>query len=424
MAQSIRLQNVSQQGRKPRHPQHSWQVRHKPFLLQPIVFAPVLPGETLKNALFQARVVTEPIRNPLVGWWIEYYFFYVKHRDLEHGALFQQMMIDPGTDLAAAKTAGASVPLYRSTNQVDWQQECLDAIVTNYFRGEGDAPADIDGLPVVGVQHNSLFDSLMLSSALSSGDFNVDLNANATITAGEVERALLQWEFLKANNLMTMSYEDFLRTYGVKVADPEFNRPELLRYIREWSYPTNTVEPSTGVPSSAVSWAISERVDKDRFFKEPGFIVGLTCARPKVYFSLQRTAGINLLDDAYRWLPALMRDDPATSLARLASHATNSIIQTTADAEFVIDMRDLFLYGDQFVNFDLDGTSNDGTGSWVAMPSLGLEKRYPVTADIDHLFADTSSPTALVKQDGVARLSILGMQDEQSPRGSATGIVL
>lgn len=415
---NIKLASVGRVGRKLRNPQHSWQTRSKPFVLQPICFAPVLPGETLKNALFQSRVVTDPIKNPLVGWWIEYYWFYVKHRDLANSQLYQQMMIDPGTSLAAARTAGSSTVLYRSGNQVNWQQECLDAIVSNYFRGEGDNPATVDGLPVVQLQHNSLFDSLMASSALNTGDINVDLNANSTITASEVERAMNQWEFLKANNLMTMSYEDFLRTYGVKVDDPEFHRPELIRYVRDWSYPVNTVEPSTGVPSSAVSWAISERMDKDRYFKEPGFIVGLTTARPKVYFSLQRTAGINLLDDAYRWLPAIMRDDPATSLARLASNA-DSIIATTGNAEFVIDVRDLFLYGDQFVNFDVDAAPGDG--SYVAMPTADLQKRYPSSADIAALFPATAQN---VKQDGIARFSILGTIDEQTPRGSATGIVM
>ena len=310
--------------------------------------------------------------------------------------------------------------MFRHTNQIDWQGQCVDAIVREYFRGESDNPADVDGLPVVQLQGNSVFDSAQLSSTLATGDFNVDLNANATITASEVERALVQWEFLKANNLMTMSYEDYLRTYGVKVEDPEFSRPELLRYIREWTYPTNTVEPTTGIPSSACSWAISERMDKDRFFKEPGFIVGLTCTRPKVYFSLQRTAGINLLSDAYRWLPALMRNDPATSLARLASNA-DSIITTTGNAEFVLDVRDLFIYGDQFVNFDVDGGLADG--SHVAMPTAGLERRYPVKADIDGLFVG-GSPTSLVKQDGIARFSILGTQIDETPRGSAAGVVL
>lgn len=421
MAQSIKLQNVGRVGRKLRTPQHSWQVRNKPFTLQPICIAPVLPGETLKNALFQSRVVTEPIRNPLVGWWIEYYWFYVKHRDLAGSATFQSMMIDPGTSMASQVVAGAELKLYRNANKIDWLGQCMDRIVAEYFRGEGDAPGDVDGLPVVGIQGSAgVFDSVMLSSTLNTGDFNVDLNANSTITASEVERALVQWEFLKANNLMTMSYEDYLRTYGVKVEDPEFSRPELLRYIREWSYPTNTVEPTTGVPSSAVSWAISERMDKDRFFKEPGFVVGVTCARPKVYYSLQRTAAVNLLDDAYAWLPALMRDDPATSLKRLASNA-DSIIETAGNAEFVLDIRDLFLYGDQFVNFDIDGGTADG--SYVAMPTTGLQRRYPVEADINALFVG-ASPTALVRQDGIARFSILGGLDEQTPRGNAVGMVM
>lgn len=419
MATAIKLASVGQSGRKLRSPNHHWQVRQKPFLLQPICFAPVLPGETLKNALFQARIVTDTIKNPLIGWWVEYYWFYVKHRDLANSALYQSMMINPGTSMAAAKTAGASTVLYRSTNQINWQQECLNAIKTEYFRGEDDNPADIDGLPVVGLNHESLFNSLLLASDLAAGDINVDLNANATITADEVSRALTQWEFLKANNMMDMSYEDFLRTYGVKVADPEFSRPELIRYVREWSYPTNTVEPSTGVPSSALSWAVSERIDKDRFFKEPGFIVGLTCARPKVYFSLQRTAGINLLDDAYRWLPALMRDDPQTSYAKLASNATDSIITTAGNVDFVIDVRDLFIYGDQFINFDI-GAATDA--SKVAMPTTALEKRYPVNGDITALF--TNALNCYVKQDGVIRLSILGMQMDQTPRGSATGLVL
>lgn len=419
MPSSTRLVPVGQTSRKLRAPQHFWQVRHKPWQLQPICFAPVLPGETLKNALFQSRIVTDPIKNPLVGWWIEYYWFYVKHRDLASSALFQQMMIDPGTSLAAAKTAGASVSMYRSTNQVNWQQQCIDAVVNEYFRGEGDAPPTIGSLPVVQIGNENVFNSVMLESALTTGDLNVDLNANATITADEVSRALQQWEFLRANNLMTMSYEDFLRTYGVKVADPEFHRPELLRYVREWQYPTNTVNASTGTPSSAVSWAISERMDKDRFFKEPGFVVGFTCARPKVYLSLQRTAAINLLDDAYAWLPAILRDDPSTSLKRLASNATDSIIATTGNANFVVDVRDLFIYGDQFVNFDL--TAVGANGSHVAMPTGALERRYPVQADIDGLFTGANTN---VKQDGVIRLSVLGALDEMSPRGSATGVVM
>lgn len=422
MATSVSLAQMGRQQRKLRTPEHSWQVQNRPFVLQPICLAPVLPGETLKNALFQARVVTERIRNPLIGWWQEYYWFYVKHRDLAGSADWQAMMIDPHVALPAGRlTTADSVSRYHKTGVPNWQGECLDAVVKEYFRGEGDNPPTIGGLPVAQINNRNVFDSLMLSSALDTNDMNVDLNANATITASEIERAMAQWQFLKANNLMTMSYEDFLRTYGVKVEDPDFHRPELIRYTREWSYPANSVEPTTGVPASAVSWAISERIDKDRYFKEPGFIFGITCTRPKVYLSLQKMAAVNLLDNAYAWLPAILRDDPATSLKRLASNA-NSIIDTTANAEFVVDLRDLYLYGDQFVNFDIDAVVSPVGSNYVAMPTANLERRYPVQAEIDALFVG-ASPTALVKQDGVIRLSILGAIDEETPRGSSVGVI-
>lgn len=418
MAQTVALRDVGRVGRSLRNPAHTWQVRQKPFLLQPICFAPVLPGETLKNLLFQARVVTDPIKNPLIGWWCEYYWFYVKHRDLAGAADFMAMMVNPGQSMAGQVTPAASTALYRTTNQINWQQQCLDAIVSSYFRAEGDNPGTIDGLPVVGINHNGWFDSAMPLSEYTVGDINVDLNANSTITASEVQRALMQWEFLRANNLTEMTYEDYLRSYGVRVQEEVTNVPELIRYTREWSYPTNTINPTDGTPTSAVSWAVSERADKDRFFKEPGFIVGLSLIRPKVYLSEQRCAAINLLSDAYAWLPAIMRDDPSTSIRQIAAGAGS--IWPDQSAAFWVDIRDLFLYGDQFVNFSLSATD----AGFVALPSADTTNlRYPSDADIKALFVGTT-PAALVKQDGIAKFSILGAQTETSPRGSRVGMVM
>lgn len=420
-------QNVAQSRRVARNPVHNFHVRHKPFQIQPFMFAPVLPGETLKNLLMQSRAVTQPIKNPLIGWWMEYYFFYVKHRDMEGSETFQQMMIDPGTDMASQVEAGADVKLYRTTSQIDWQGQALDAIVQAYFRGEDDAPPALDGLPVAQIQHNGWFDSLSANSIYSAGDFNVDLNANATITASEVNRSLLLWEHLRNNNLVDMSYEDYLRTYGVKPDVVESAQvPELVRYVREWQYPSNTIDPTNGQPSSAVSWGISERADKDRFFREPGFLVGVTVCRPKVYMAGQATAAIGLLNDAFSWLPAVMRNDVSTSLKSVANGA-GSIIPSATNTPFWVDVRDLFMYGDQFVNFAL----SDTVSGLVAMPTAALERRYPTNADVEGLFVapldeegDPLTPPSLVEQDGVVRLSILGMQTDTTPRGSAVGTVL
>jgi hypothetical protein len=67
--------------------------------------APVLPGETMKNLLLQARVVSDPIKNPLIGWWCEFYFFYVKHRDLDDRDVFTEMMVNPATTTSSLNEA-------------------------------------------------------------------------------------------------------------------------------------------------------------------------------------------------------------------------------------------------------------------------------------------------------------------------------
>ena len=93
-------------GRKLRQPKHTWNVRHLPWAIQPICIAPVLPGETLTNLLMQSRAVSDPILDPICGWWLEYYFFYVKLQDLDARADLIEMIIDPdNADVSALKLA-------------------------------------------------------------------------------------------------------------------------------------------------------------------------------------------------------------------------------------------------------------------------------------------------------------------------------
>jgi hypothetical protein len=415
----LRVENLKQVARKLRNPEHRWQVRHRPFQITPCLIAPVLPGETLKNAVMQSRVVTDPIRNPLVGWWIEYYFFYVKHRDLGQ-QVFLDMMLDPNQSLASVADNVDSVDFYHegALGSPNWVRRCYEKCVEHYFRDQDELwnQAMIGNYAAAQVNHNSWMDSLTLSADYLAGDFEVDgPDANTTVQASELSRALMLWEHLRANNMTEMTYEDYLRSYGVKVRpEQEMGVPELIRYVREWSYPTNTVEATTGVPSSAVSWGISERIDKDRYFKEPGFIIGLTVARPKVYFSNQTGNASQLLNDAFAWLPAIMRDDPMTSMKQVATGANGLL--TGAPNGYWVDVRDLYLYGDQFVNFALTETN----AGLVALPPATLTNiRYPTQAMVDALFVGVNN---LVRQDGVVRLSILGTQVDQTPRGNTMGV--
>lgn len=396
-------------GRVTRNPTHNWSVKAKPFVIQPIVIAPVLPAETMKNALFQARVITDPIKNPLIGWWKEYYFFYVKHRNLIGGEDFTEMMLDLNYDISAQKAAADAPNLYTKTGQVDWVRQCLNAVVAEYFRYEGEAPATIDGLPIAGIGSESWFQSLMANNDANANDFNVDLDSDGSVEASEIERSMIHWEFLKANNMTDMSYEDYLATFGIRRAKEERNVPELLRYVREWTYPVNTIDPTNGAPSSACSWAISERMDKDRFFKEPGFIFGVSVTRPKIYFSGQTGAAVGLLDNALSWLPAIMRDEVNTSLKQLEA---NSCLTNATEGTW-FDIRDLFVYGDQFTNRLGDDINA------VALPDSALQSRFPTSANITSMFVNAGSEN--VREDGVCRLTILGTQQDMTPRGSPSG---
>lgn len=407
------VQEMPKQRRIERSPSHQFHLKTRPWQIQPCVIAPVLPGETLKNAQLQSRVVTQPLKNPFIGWWTEYFMFYVKHRDLEQSArdAMIDLMLDPEATLTSLQTA-AQVKTYHYANAVDFVQLCLTRVVEEYFRDESETYAAaglVDGLPVAAAVPNEAMwtDSLIDTTVLPDGGVAVDGTSPTTdVSYEQFDAKYKQWEFLRANKLIDMTYEDYLRSFGVRVADPEKPHiPELLRHWREWTYPTNTVDPATGIPSTAASWAIQGRADKDRLFKEPGFIFVCTVSRPKVYLNKQRGAAVHMLDTPMSWLPALLRDEPYTSM-REFTNANGPLTGTTNG--YWVDVRDLFLYGDQFVNFAITDT---GYGE-VALPTAAMQKKYPSATDMDNLFTGATTATRLIQQDGILNMSILGtLQD-------------
>lgn len=354
----------------------------------------------MKNLLVQARTVSSPIKNPLIGWWCEYYFFYVKHRDLDARELLSSMMLDPEADMSSLNTA-AAVPYYHYGSTIPWTALCLKRVVEEYFRDEGEAWDTwlIDTLPVasVGVE-NSWMDSV-----INAGDMPDDIvPADEPLT--DLDEKWRMWEYLRQNALTNMSYEDWLGTYGIRQSTVEIHKPELVRYLREWTYPTNTIDPATGAPSSAVSWSVQDRADKDRFFKEPGFLIGCQVVRPKAYMSKQTGSAAGLMNDAFSWLPAMLREDVYTSLKQVAKGA-GPLPGLTDAAGYWVDVRDLLIYGDQFINFALTETN----AGLVALPTAALQKRYADSTMADALFS-AASPANQIRTDGVVSLTILGTQ--------------
>jgi len=416
MATTPRLvTEISRMQRTARRPRHQFYIRQQPWAIQPFLIAPVLPGETMKNLFIQSRCVTDPIKNPLIGWWLEYYFFYVKHRDLDGRDDYVDMMLNMDKDMSAYN-ATAKPGYYQAADGIDWVKPCLLRIVEEYFRDKDEdrtlgltgAGADV---PVAKIRtEETWLDSVIPDSAFPTRD--LDTETGDVLTAETFDRQYETWLFMRQQGMTQMTYEDYLATYGVKAAKVEPHKPELLRYIREWQYPTNTVDPSNGTPRAAVSWAISDRADKDRRFTEPGFVFGVTVARPKVYLTNQRANGCTMLNNAFTWLPAIMRDDPGTSLREYASGA--GPLGGVAGGYWV-DIRDLFLYGDQYINYTPAQGSETGFNhpNGVALPiATTFQKKYPQTSDANELFVDETAPR--VRQDGVVQLVIMGRETDQT----------
>lgn len=406
-----------------RRPTHTFNLKQLPFVIQPFLIAPVLPGETMRSLMFQARVVSDPLLDPLVGWHAEYYFFYVKHRDLANRDNATEMMINPAFDIDTADAQAAAVSYYHSTTGISWTHQCLRRVVEEYFRHEGEAWDDYTqdsgygAMPIASIGRDSVLDSMMLES--QEDDVDIDFTDagsqdGVTVTASEVEAGLQQYQFARMHNLTDMTYEDYLKSYGIQgTAVQEPHKPELIRFIRQWTYPTNTVNPADGAPSSAVSWAVAEKADKDRFFREPGFIFGVCVFRPKVYLDRLSGGFVDLMNSAMTWLPGVLENEPRAGRVLVAG-TDPPLLQIGVDA--VVDIRDLLMYGDQFLNYT-SGTPPNG----VTLPEdgAGLNHRYPLVQDSKGVFVDSAGTDWLVRSDGVVNLQIATRQMDVTPSTAA-----
>ena len=210
----------------------------------------------------------------------------------------------------------------------------------------------------------------------------MDVDQDGIITMDEVERAYVEWAAAYDAGLMDMDYEDWMKTYGVKSTLPEidrvdYHRPELLAHHREFSYPTNTVEPTTGVPATAVGWRTAKQFRKNWLFPEPGWIIGLTVSRPKVYLEKQEGNIASMMITRDSWLPAVLNDQLNVSHLQITKNTGPlKSVSNAADKNYWIDLRDLLNHGDQFVNW----TPAD-VAPFVTLPATSGQRRYASGAD-------------------------------------------
>lgn len=389
--------------RHTRSPKHNFNVASQIWEIQPVLIAPVLPGETLAGLTVQSRVVTPPLISRVVGWWLEYYIFYVPFRQMPDADNLVAMFVDP-TDTLSATSAAAH--RYYNAKGYDYVSQCLQVVTQEWFRREGESWSAFTiraNRPAASLGMDNFLESLIDTTVLPDG------GAIAGMNVDDLDRARLVLEYRR--QLATaggdgglVDYEEVLASYGASLrAAKARDRPELIRYIREWTYPNNTVEPTTGVPTTAASWAVTDRADKNRRFNEPGFIFGVQVVRPKVYLSRQDSAGVSILDRAQRWLPPAM-DDVGMERS-LAEFANNAGPFTTTTNGYWLDIRDLFNMGDQYVDAIVEELNG------VPLPTTGQNTRYGTEAmALDLLFhggdADPTDRQLLTVADGNFQLRV------------------
>lgn len=387
-----------------RTPKHHFQVQAIPYRLVPICLAPIMAGDTLKAGTLQARSLSSPIVQALRGWHLEYYFFFCRIIDMEDGEAIIAKMIDEDAGDFASETAEAG--LYHGYG-INWMSRCLKLIVPHYFRDYGEEWNEVvDGsLPVLQLKSHSWFDNYVATSALPADDTDAE----------DFENLWSKWQVLSRNRLTTATYEEFLRQQGIKPPpnlrepDADLKIPELIRHYRDWQFPVATINPSDGVSSNAVSWAISDRLQRARRFTEPGFIVGFTTVRPKEYTPIVAGSGntavyqlgsaAGALNNAKAWIPPVYVNEPGESL-RVMAAGTGPLSQKATTFEYMFDHRDLFLNGDQLVI---------GTHTGLAVPRRDVPLwKYPTDAGIYAMFTGGTAGTSVITHEGVVTLNIAG----------------
>jgi len=391
--------------RAMRRPRHTWFVKCQPFELQPCAVVPVAAGDSLRQARFEMRVLTDPLLSQVTGWWAELYWFYVRLSNLDEYAAAQANVITVGHNLSGLDTA-VKAWCYHNGDGPDWVGMAMKPIVRHYFRREGedwnDAISSWSSRPIAGTVGKSWIDTLHPVSDLTDPTPTDDY-------AGRWEA----YKDLRRAKLITVSFPEYLRAQGVAVPDQltetveDLRKPELLRFIRQFTYPANTVNPAVAnAQVSAASWVVNERIDKRYYFDEPGFIIGVCLARPKVYRANQAGNASVFIRDARAWMPnELVEDAPQEALQILTDAGTADVHDAIPDiaGDYVHDVTGLFVLGDQFVvgtgapTVDLPGDTN---GNVI----------YPDQTSVRALFADSANSNYNVRFDGMASFTFTGMK--------------
>lgn len=409
------------QQRATRRPQHKFNLRFRPYEIQPFLVAPVLPGETFTNMMLQAQCWSDPLKGTMrnIGWWLQYNLFYVRLRDFPENIRLKmaEMMLNPELSIAEFASPTRNFKHYTPAGGINWSEMCLQHVVENFFRDEGEDwdVATANGLPlakIYGAGTNDAFKKMTLDADYEDARVDLDVDQDGKITVDEVSRAFAHHAAMLDAGLTDMDFEDYMRTYGSKVREdensPNLHRAEDLWAKRDFTYPTNTIATSGedfGKPAVGVGWRVQEHANRKIFCDEPGFLFGVTYVRPKVYLRGQLGSVASVMQNQNSWLPAILHDQ--FDVSHILQAQDEGPLAGVFEDDYWIDLADLFLHGDQFVNYDPAGAL-----PFLNLPEADAQRRYAAESEIAQFFSDPA--VGRFEMDGIASLSVLGRQREKT----------
>lgn len=385
-----------------------------PFGLYPIMAHPVLPGETLKSATSKWSVVSQPLHNPFVGAWLESWFFYVKLTDLDRD--LGQMFISDTYSTSGWTTAAGQSRMFSFTGGIDWIKKCVDRIHDAYFISEGETPVTLAspnaGVRLIKLNNRSWYQNMMFEPAEVALDTTGERDHDAQMTA---------WQMLNQMQMTELSYESYLEQYGVTSMRLGIGEPEILRFTRSWTKPTNVIDPLTGTPASAWVWNDEMKLEKDKRFEEPGFIIQLAAVRPKMYQQGQVASMVANLWGFSDWYPAYNLTDPAAGIKRIGTDDAvfkSDLNAAEGEVQMLYDHRDLLNHGEQFVN-DLSPEHPlpfaKGWSTIAAASNADVRGEYASLVSIQDMFVGSTNDTQACLYEGITGLTIAGHVQDTTP---------
>lgn len=377
-----------------------------PFGLYPVFAFPILPGETVGKVEVRGRFISQPLKSPISGAWMEGWVFEVPLRLIEPNFFAQEAPSTTGHVAAALNQR-----FFTNTGQITLIQEAYNLIVQQFFTRENSVPPTVETgitqLPLVQVDWMDNMSAVpvgMVKANMPENFFTAELVGMSL----EEERSLTE----------TDQYRQFVQMFGPKDPQDEY-RPRLRRYFRQWGIPNNVIDPSSGVPRSTHFYDLDWGLRKGFYAKEPAIGMVLMAYRPQMYKNLALGSYLGRMVGTRQWFP------PHGQAAWSIINGDDPIFPAgfdTGPSDWIFDRSDVFMRGEAFLNASAANNPYPppASANGLSTTNQGLRGAYCSAAEWQALFANAGTLNQLMYYQGLGSASISGLIKEVSD-GRSTG---